>query len=317
MSKLPPITKNGEILFIYDAEMCNPNGDPDNENKPRMDMPKSTNLVSDLRLKRYIRDYLERYEKMEIYVSNPEDQVLNAGDRLKFWIWRKANPTAIVDVDKARKTDIKKLTKEEVKNAFIDVRLFGATIPIKSEEGGSSIKYIGPVQLNWGKSFNEVEFVESSGITSHFSSSEGKQGTMGTDYRLFYSLLGFHGVISANRAKETDLTDTDIAALDKAFIKSIPQLVTRSKINQYPRLYLRIQFLNSENHMEDLRKFVTLTNKKGLRSISDVKIDFSKLIEKIDTYADKIDTIYYWDDEKIGFDFSKSKIKTKFKKLTF
>jgi len=50
--------KNSDILFIYDAKLCNPNGDPDDENKPRMDYDTHRNLVSDVRLKRYIRDYL-------------------------------------------------------------------------------------------------------------------------------------------------------------------------------------------------------------------------------------------------------------------
>jgi len=57
--------KNKEFLFIYDAAMCNPNGDPDQENKPRMDRATRTNLVSDGRLKRYIRDYIIENRKEE------------------------------------------------------------------------------------------------------------------------------------------------------------------------------------------------------------------------------------------------------------
>ena len=49
---------NSQILYLYDAKLCNPNGDPDEENRPRMDYERELNLVSDLRLKRYIRDYL-------------------------------------------------------------------------------------------------------------------------------------------------------------------------------------------------------------------------------------------------------------------
>ena len=52
------IQLNKEFLFLYDAALCNPNGDPDQENKPRMDRATQTNLVSDTRLKRTIRDYL-------------------------------------------------------------------------------------------------------------------------------------------------------------------------------------------------------------------------------------------------------------------
>lgn len=48
---------NHEILFLYDACLCNPNGDPDEENRPRMDYETRRNLVSDVRLKRYLRDH--------------------------------------------------------------------------------------------------------------------------------------------------------------------------------------------------------------------------------------------------------------------
>ena len=57
------ITNNSDFLFIYEAIKCNPNGDPDNENKPRMDYDTSTNLVSDIRVKRTMRDYLKTQEK--------------------------------------------------------------------------------------------------------------------------------------------------------------------------------------------------------------------------------------------------------------
>lgn len=51
------VTRNSEILYLYDARLCNPNGDPDEENRPRMDYDTGRNLVSDVRLKRYLRDY--------------------------------------------------------------------------------------------------------------------------------------------------------------------------------------------------------------------------------------------------------------------
>jgi CRISPR-associated protein Csh2 len=48
---------DGDILYLYDAKLTNPNGDPDDENRPRMDEATGRNLVSDVRLKRYLRDY--------------------------------------------------------------------------------------------------------------------------------------------------------------------------------------------------------------------------------------------------------------------
>ena len=63
----PSITNSSDFLFVYEAIQCNPNGDPDQENKPRMDYDTKTNLVTDTRLKRFIRDYLK---------ANNEDEVV-------------------------------------------------------------------------------------------------------------------------------------------------------------------------------------------------------------------------------------------------
>ncbi|WP_457557375.1 type I-B CRISPR-associated protein Cas7/Csh2 [Candidatus Harpocratesius sp.] len=296
------IKSNEEILFIYDAEMTNPNGDPDNENKPRMDIATSTNIVTDVRLKRYIRDYLEKYEKREIYVTNPEGIVLNASDRLKFMLWRDANPKKEVNLKEAKKKKLNDLTYKDVQRRFIDIRLFGATIPIKAEGGGSSIQVIGPLQFTWGTSFNQVEFVDTTGITSHFSSGEGSQGTMGTDYRIYYSLLGFYGILSAKRAQHTTLTEEDIKLFDKSIVKCIPLMATRSKIGQFPRLYLRIIYKTEFDFIGDLRRYIKIKNPKGLRKIDDVKFDFSKLDEVIDENKNKIEKIVYWADKSVKFD---------------
>jgi len=76
---------NREFLFLYDATMCNPNGDPDRENEPRMDLATETNLVSDGRFKRYIRDYLIDLGK-PIFVSMVGGQKVTPETRLTGFI---------------------------------------------------------------------------------------------------------------------------------------------------------------------------------------------------------------------------------------
>lgn len=73
---------NNEILYIYDAKLTNPNGDPDEENRPRMDYEREINLVSDLRLKRYIRDYLVM-KGHDIFVRRVDDKPVTADRRIK------------------------------------------------------------------------------------------------------------------------------------------------------------------------------------------------------------------------------------------
>ena len=96
------LSNNSEILFLYDAKMCNPNGDMDDENKPRMDYDTSTNLVSDVRLKRYIRDYFENVLNKEIFVTEKAEK---AEKRVEQILGRKPDKNKPITKD-----DIKKIS---------------------------------------------------------------------------------------------------------------------------------------------------------------------------------------------------------------
>ncbi len=285
---------NSEILFIYDAQLCNPNGDPDEENRPRMDYPTQTNLVSDVRLKRYLRDYLEE-KGHDIYVrkSNAGD-VVNASKRIQ----------EVLGQDKATKLEKKDLN--DLLEKLIDVRLFGATMPIKLEGSkGQSIAFTGPVQFNWGYSLNKAYLLDTQTITSHFSSEAGReQGTMGKDFRIKYSLIAFHGVISAYNAKETNLTAEDVALLDEAMIKAIPLHATRSKVGQEPRLYLRVEYNSDDVILGDLRKWIKPSPKNGKKddevfSVDDITLDVSQLLDKLQKNQDKIEKVVLWHDRSL------------------
>ncbi|MGB9661961.1 MAG: type I-B CRISPR-associated protein Cas7/Csh2 [Moorellaceae bacterium] len=283
------VKNNGEILYLYDAKMCNPNGDPDDENRPRMDYERERNLVSDVRLKRYIRDYLQdkfKDKEQQIYITKAEG-VVNATERLK----------AVLGKNRVGQEDVPALLKK-----LIDVRLFGATMPIKADGGGagSSLTFIGPVQFNWGYSLNRTALVDSSSITSQFASESGKeQGTIGKDYRVYYSLIAFHGIISARRAEKTGLTEADIALLDEALLKAIPLLATRSKIGQYPRLYLRLEYQDADTFCGDLREYLSLEEATGLREISDVKLRLEGMADCLKSIAPRVARAYCWQHEHL------------------
>lgn len=282
---------NSDILFLYDAKLTNPNGDADDENKPRMDYETFTNLVSDVRLKRYIRDYLiER--GYEIFVAQPEGKPVTATQRIEN-IFEKYDG----------KVDMKKLNEEEVKwllDQLLDVRLFGATMPIKSDAGkGGSLTFTGPVQFNWGYSLNPVSLVDSSTITSRFSSEADKATTIGKDYRVYYSLIAFHGVVSAKRAIHTGMTQEDLKLMEEALIKAIPLLATRSKIGQYPRLYLRVEYDSTDFLLGDLREYIPNLKNPVIRDISDYTVDLEDLRNLLIKHADKIKAIYWWHHEQL------------------
>ncbi|HLP58984.1 MAG TPA: type I-B CRISPR-associated protein Cas7/Csh2 [Candidatus Deferrimicrobium sp.] len=268
------IKTNSEILFIYDAKMTNPNGDMDNENKPRMDHDTDTNLVSDVRLKRYLRDYFESYLNLPIFITHNAKDAKDRGAQLK----------------KEGKTH----------KDLIDCRMFGAVI---AETGGSD-HLTGPIQFNWGYSLNPVELNESNTITSSFSSGEG----IGKDYRVRYSLIAFSGGINAHVAEETNLSDDDLILFDQAMIKAIPLNRTRSKTGQTPRFYLRVELIDKGVVLKDLREYLDLhyktesENKYMVREITDISLGIARLFAYLKNNERLISKIGYWRDDALVID---------------
>jgi CRISPR-associated protein Csh2 len=286
--------RNSEILFLYDAKMTNPNGDPDDENKPRMDYEKEVNLVSDVRLKRYIRDYLES-KGYEIFVAKVDGQVVDATERLRRLLGRER---------------LAALSQEDlgvILSRLIDVRLFGATMPIKAQEEGArgaSSTFTGPVQFTWGYSLNKVELVRSNSITSTFAGrggeGKGEYGTFGKDWRLYYSFLAFYGIVSGYRARYTRLTFDDVALLDEALWNAIPVIAsTRSKVGQKPRLLLRVEYRDAYTFLGDLRGKIGISPEEGLRDIADFEVDFSSLVKFLEMHREKIGRVFLWEDSEL------------------
>ena len=305
------IAKNGELLYLYDARLCNPNGDPDEENKPRMDYETGRNLVSDVRLKRYLRDYWlalseEQWRRLgydpkpDVWVRQLEDENGNT-----------VRVSAKQRIDGLAKEFGAKSAKEVAKQSefitwllgkLIDVRLFGATIPIgegEGERGGASLTLTGPIQLSWGYSLNRVEILPSATISSQFAGREreekGQYGTFGKDWRVKYSLLAFYGTVSAWRARRTKLADQDVKLLDHSLLEALPLMATtRSKLGQTPRLYLRVEYKDDRTFLGDLRARLGLERKEGLESIKDVEVQFEGLMEQLRNAKDRIERIVFW-----------------------
>ncbi|MDW8022876.1 MAG: type I-B CRISPR-associated protein Cas7/Csh2 [Nitrososphaerota archaeon] len=298
---------NSEILLIYEAKMCNPNGDPDAENRPRIDPKTNINLVSDVRLKRFFRDYLvEKFGEDYVYVTKISGESVRADTRVE---------KLLGTFDESR--------VHEVLRKCLDARLFGATVPIgKGEaERGASKSFIGPVQFTWGFSLHKVETVDSSTITSIFSGRDvaEKYGTMGKDWRVYYSLIGFYGVVSGRRAKGTGMTEDDLKVLDNLLWKALHvQPTTRSKIGERPHLYLRIEYKDAETVLGDLRRFVKATPKtEAIRNLEDLDLNFDGLVNHIKRNLDLISKVYAITSEELNpvKDFIRKRCAEKFQDL--
>jgi CRISPR-associated protein Csh2 len=284
---------NGDILYLYDAKLTNPNGDPDEENRPRMDEATGRNLVSDVRLKRYLRDYWLNLGKCIWVRKTEKGRTTDAKGRMKTLL-EKYNAecgTNLKDKDARGDSGF----EGWILDSLMDVRLFGATMPME----GSSLTFTGPVQFGWGYSLHRVEVNSSATISSTFSGRNNEYGTFGKDWRVYYSLIGFHGITSRNRAPHTNLTEDDLRELDSAMISAIPQEATsRSKIGQTPRLYMRVEYKEDARlQLGDLREYVKPIPVEGktldtLRDIRDYSLDISAMVEKVELMESNVDRAY-------------------------
>lgn len=298
-----------EILFLYDINDANPNGDPLDSNKPRLDEETEINIVTDVRLKRTIRDYLKEYENQEIFIRDTLDEEGKLKDS-------KQRASDFLTQEKFESlADARENIKENVISECIDARLFGATIPIdvkvKTKKASSSVTLTGPVQFRMGRSLNKVEINHIKG-TGAFASGEGKdQKTFREEYILPYSLINFYGVINENAAKETGMNDSDIPLLLKGIWNGTKNLITRSKFGQVPRLLLQIEY-NENYFIGDLNNKISieydLDDSKLIRNINQVELNFNKLLTNLEEEKDKISKIYYKIDSDVKFyEFETSK----------
>jgi CRISPR-associated protein Csh2 len=277
------IKNRSEILFIYDIRDGNPNGDPLDENKPRIDEETGINLVTDVRLKRTIRDYLHNFKGFEIFVRE-----------------------VIYDKEKGLIQDGKKRagnfdnSAERILKECIDIRLFGGVIPLKDD----SITYTGPVQFKMGRSLHRVAMKHIKG-TGAFASKEGsKQATFREEDILPYSLILFYGIINENAAKYTNLTEDDVKLLMDGIWNGTKSLISRTKAGQVPRLLLKVNYSKENYHIGDLDKMIKLSTDMphdSIRGTEDFKIDLSKLISKLSTEKSSIKDIEICFDDRIDF----------------
>jgi len=280
------LKNKSELLFLYDVKDANPNGDPLDENKPRIDEETGINIVTDVRLKRTIRDYLFAYKGFD---GEKEDDI--------FVREIEVEPGKIQD-GKARARDFNG-QKEDILGRCIDIRLFGGTIPLPKD----SITLTGPVQFKMGRSLHPVVMKHIQG-TGAFAAQEGaKQATFREEDILYYSLIAFHGIINPTAAKDSQATENDIKLLVEGMWEGTKNLISRSKFGQMPRLLIKINYNSPRFFIGDLDRKVSIKMDipfEKLRDISELQLDVSPLKESLNKNKEKIASVEYVLDERLN-----------------
>jgi CRISPR-associated protein Csd2 len=202
-----PIENRYDFVLLFDVKDGNPNGDPDAGNLPRLDPETGEGLVTDVAIKRKIRNYvgLVKGEEpgYEIYVR--EKAVLNRAHQRGYeGIGEESVPKKLPkDEAKARE-----LTAWMCKN-FFDIRTFGAVMTTDVNAG----QVRGPVQLTFARSVGPVVPAEHS-ITRMAVTNERdleKERTIGRKFTIRYGLYRGHGFISPAFAKQSGFSEDDLA----------------------------------------------------------------------------------------------------------
>lgn len=197
-----------EFVYLFDVTNGNPNGDPDDGNRPRLDPETNLGLVTDVCLKRKIRNYvaLEKDGGAGHAIYMQEKAVLNLQHKLGY-------QALGLEPDKKLPKDAKKadeLTRWMCSN-FFDIRAFGAVMTT----GVNCGQVRGPIQLAFATSIEpvipmEISITRMAVTTEADSEKQNDNRTMGRKHILPYGLYRAHGFISAKLAERTGFTEDDL-----------------------------------------------------------------------------------------------------------
>ncbi len=308
------IQHKSEVLFLYESSYNIPNGDPFT-GEQRYDEETKKILVSDVRMKRFVRDYLSSKGE-EIYVVS--DKTFAEGKE-------SGSAARLKSLQDKYKTELKEAQEKGgkkfspalfVMQKCIDVRLFGGISTAK----GDAINLTGPVQFGLlNPSLNQVNLRMHQNTSVFSSSAEKSQGAIGTTSLVPYSLVQIHGWVNPKVAELTGMSKEDLKAMFEGLwygTSGDGSSHSRSKIGQNSVLLLEIVYAQNNKKVYGVDRLIQHKPKddkkdEQIRSMDDYELDFSQLFEKVQ--SDKISEVkYYSEIESIKKEFQD---KDKFEEL--
>lgn len=278
------IQNRSELIFLYDVKYANPNGDPMDANRPRIDEDSKHCLVTDVRLKRTVRDHLMRHgysgdtsSKGDIFIRDEDGKPVTGARRSQSY-----------------------KDKEEFIKKFIDVRLFGGVSAVEKKK----FNITGPVQFGMGRTLHAVKEKLIKGTGAFTTSDKAEQKTFREEYNITYGLVGFHGIINEQAAKHTVLTNSDIGDLLKGMWYGTKDLISRSKKGHMPRLLVKIDY-KPGFYIGDLLEQLSLDIKgqkepEQIEDVTDFTLKTDALNSALQKYHDKILSVSVKKDDRLG-----------------
>ena len=217
-----------DFVYLFDVKDGNPNGDPDAGNLPRIDAETGEGLVTDVSLKRKVRNYVALKHD---YIS-PFDIFIREGGVLNELIKAAHENEKVKNAEK--KSDRTKEARKVMCEQYYDIRTFGAVL--STGENAGQVR--GPVQFTFARSAHPVVALEHS-ITRMASTDEneqtGENRTMGRKYTIPYGLYRAHGFVSAPFATQTGFNEEDLALFWEALTNMFDQDRSAARGEMTPR----------------------------------------------------------------------------------
>lgn len=202
------ITKRYEFVYLFDVENGNPNGDPDAGNMPRIDAETSNGIITDVCLKRKVRNCVDIIKSDEAgYQIYVRERGILTNEQKKAYVDLEEGGIEKPTIDQARQWMCKN---------FFDVRTFGAVMSLKEFNCG---QVRGPVQFNFSRSIDPVTPIELSitrmavATQKEADAQKGDNRTIGKKHIIYYGLYRMEGYISAHLAAKTGFTEDDLELL--------------------------------------------------------------------------------------------------------
>lgn len=206
------LTNRHDFLLLFEVTNGNPNGDPDAGNMPRLDPNTNRGIVSDVCLKRKVRNFVTEFAPSRNGDANGYDILIRSGPALEHTINR-----AVAENNDNDEQAVKWLCRE-----FYDVRTFGGVLSVghKVMKGSTYGQVRGPVQLTFAQSLHAItplEIAITRGVATTIAD-ETKERTMGHKHIVPYALYAAKGYVSPAFAERTGFTQADLDLLFEALL---------------------------------------------------------------------------------------------------
>ena len=289
-----------DFVFLFDVKDGNPNGDPDFDNMPRTDEETNHGLVTDVCIKRKIRNYVQLLKGLKA----PYDIFIREGNVLNTIIGEKKDEIKKTEKDEK---EVGKKGRMKMCEQYFDIRTFGAVMSTgkdevandsneEKEEGGKEknskkkesqkpIKGLGvvrgPVQLTFARSIDPVDTKSHSLTRCCVTEDNGNNNTFGNKNTVSYGLYRMHGFISATDAAKTGFSEEDKELLFEAIINAFENDHAAARGEMNPRALI---VFKHESHLGNARAgqlfdLVKVEKKQGIeypRSFGDYTVTIDK-----------------------------------------